>query len=273
MPSSSKRHKRSNDIRVLGVATHPKWNMANWINGVVLNGGVPVPIGLGKAWGGWLWRTKQVKDALDQLDGGDVVIITDVYDAFVVGSIHEAVKEFKKTKARILVSVEEYWNPKGLEKMHPDFTEDGYRAMLGHKFGDPFLQTHRQLAINAGQMIGYVKDLQKLFHYTVEFMSKYIDDDQAALYAMYLPYLKGEHSKCMFKLDFDMRVFSTLSNMHQYRRDWTWDAERKAWFNRDSQTCPPFLHFAGESKFEAYRLMGRKAMGEVFNYNCRKQGK
>ena len=276
MSSSSRHHRRTPSdkrVKVLGVATHAKWNMANWINGIVLHGGIPCPIGLGQAWGGWLWRTKQVKAVLDQLADSEIVMITDVYDAFVVGSLDEAVREFKRMKVRILVSVEEYWSPKGLEQLDPDFTEDNYARDLEAKFGDGFCQTFRQRAINAGQIIGYVKDLRALFAHTVHFMSTQVDDDQAALYALYLPYLRGQQKKAPFALDFDMRVFSTLSNMHQYRRDWTWDEQRRSWRHNDLQTSPPCLHFAGEGKFEVYRLMGRKALGDVFNYNCRKKGK
>lgn len=277
MASSSARHTRHHKIdrrvKVLGVATQAKWNMANWINGIVLNGGVPVPIGLGQAWGGWLWRTKQVKACLDQLPDSDIVIITDVYDAYVTGSLDDAVREFKRLKVRILVSVEEYWAPKGLEKLHPDFTAESYAQDLDRAFGSGFSQRYRQHAINAGQMIGYVKDLRKLFAHTVHFMSTHIDDDQAALYHLYLPYLRGQSHKAPFALDFDMRIFTTLSNTHQYRRDWTWDEQRRMWRHNDFGTYPSCLHFAGEGHFEVYRIMGRKAMGDVFNYNCRKKGK
>lgn len=260
-------------VKVLGVATHPKWNMANWVNGIVLNDGIPCPIGLGEPWGGWLWRTRKVLEKLKTLKDSEIVFITDVYDAFVVGSLTKAVQEFKRMKVRILVSVEEYWSPKGLQQLYPDFTEESYKKDLNRKFGDHFTSKYCQCAINAGQMMGYVKDLKKLFEKTVKFMETTIDDDQAALYNLYLPYLKGSGRKAPFVLDFEMRIFTTLSNTHQYRRDWKWDEDRKGWRHAKLQTIPMCLHFAGESTFEVYRIMGRKAMGEMFNYNCKQKGK
>ena len=269
---SKKVAKLDKQIKVLGVATHAKWNMANWINGIVLNGGVPVPIGLGEPWGGWLWRTKQVKNALNKLKESEIVLITDVYDAYAIRDLSEAVKEFKQMKTRILVSVEEYWAPMGLERLDSSFTEESYKDELNNKFGKSFCQTYRQRAINAGQIIGYVKDLRKLFQKNVNFMSAHINDDQAALYYMYLPYLRGQVKNAPFKLDFEMKVFSSLSNDHQFRRDWEWH-DGKGWYHTDLQVYPPCLHFAGEGNFEVYRKMGQRVYGPLFNTNCKKSGK
>jgi len=262
-------------LRVGGVATHSKWAMANWINGIVLNGGIAEPIGLHKKWGGWLWRTKQIRKWLDKFEDDELVMITDVYDAYVVRPLDIAVKEFNKHKADIVVSVEEYWSPKGLEKLkqYSDFTEENYRKLLEKKFGRTYIQKKKQVAINAGQVMGYVGALKNLYNKTVEFMRNVIDDDQAALYALYLPFLKGKVEEAPFSLDFGCKIFGTISNDYQFSRDFEWNQKLKRWKYKPTKSYPVSLHFAGEQHFEVYRKMGRKIYSNLFNADCKNKGK
>ena len=151
-------------------------------------------------------------------------------------------------KCDIVISVEEYWSPKGLEKLYRHFTEEYYTSLLKKKFGREFIESKKNIAINAGQIIGYVKSLKKLFAKTTTFMKTKIDDDQAALYSVLLPYFEGEIKKAPFKLDFKCTIFGTLSNEHQYNRDFKWDEKKKAWKYIPTNSYPVSLHFAGEQR-------------------------
>lgn len=260
-------------IKVGGVATHAKWPMSNWINAIVINNGIARPIGLNEKWGGWLWRTQKTIEFLNKQDPSDIVVITDVYDAYVVRKLDNLIKLFKTFNSRIVVSAEEYWSPKGLEKIRPEFTKEYYTDLLKNKFGNDFLDYRYQYSINAGQLMGYVSDLKKLMKKTEKFMKEKVNDDQAALYDVYLDWLTGKIKKKPFTLDFDSKIFGTLSNHHQYEHRFEWNELMKAWKYTPSGTYPLFLHFAGEQFFEVYRLMGKKIYGEIFNYNCSEKGK
>lgn len=260
---------KNQKLTVIGVATSYNKECYNWENAIIRNGGIPKLIGVGEKWGGWRWRTQQIVDFLNTRDDNEIFLITDVYDAFLGGNTLEILELFLEYNSGIVVSSERCYSLLGLQKIRPKSFKD-YLDLLSNKIN---INQFKHLCLNAGQMIGYCKNLKKLYAETSKFMEEKLNDDQAALWNIYFDWLEGKIKQCPFVVDFKQKIFGSIakyddcsgcrySKNHELQA-WKYDGEHNYYYYHNHEYNTPCLHFPGGS-VKYYDLFGRKLYNDDF---------
>jgi len=266
---SSTYESKNKKLTVIGVSTSYNNECKNWEKAIIKHGGIPKLIGVGEKWGGWKWRTEQILKFLNTQDEDDIFLITDVYDAFLSGNTDYILKLFLNFNTGIVVSSERCYSLLGLQKTrHKSFKD--YLDLLSNKIN---VDEYTHLSLNAGQMMGYCKNLKKLFKETSKFMDEVLNDDQAALWNIYFDWLEGKKKYCPFVVDYNQKLFGSIakydkcggckrSKIHELD-EWIWDDESNSFRYYKNDYHTPCLHFPGGS-IRYYNVFGKKMYCEDF---------
>jgi len=190
-------------------------------------------------------------------DDNQIVLITDIYDSFVVRNSKKIIDKFLLYKCNIVVSTELGFSTQGLEKIRK-IDENYFKNLLKKYYCIDHLH---EISINAGQIIGYAKDLRKLFKKCIHIEEKIINDDQAALFYLFIDFLEEKTNIEPFYIDFDQKLFGTITGYND-DTDWEYDTERKLYKNKYTKSYPCSLHFC--SNWNKYHEFGTKLENKYF---------
>ena len=262
----------TNKLIVIGVATEENSQCYNWKNSITKNGGEPHLLGSGEQWGGWGWRTRKYLDFLSKRNDDEIILITDVYDAYLMGNVDTVVNEFLNFDEKIIVSVERCYSLQGLQNIR-DIKYDKYINLINKKFKN---NKNDHISLNAGQMIGYCKDLKNLFQKTSKIMKEIINDDQAALFYILFDWLEEKIESLPFMLDFEQKIFGTIARDDSCQAClkskitpldyWNFDEKLKNYKSIQNNNNPHCFHFPGKA-IEYYKQFAEKVHGNDFYYN------
>lgn len=122
-------------------------------------------LGLGKKWGGWVWRMKQYMEAADaHYDENTPIIFVDGYDAFAIKDSKGLLDKFKSVNRRIVT---------GAELGNPFVSNYGrvHKWWFANQLKE---EDYSHIACNAGFVMGYPKDLYNMYKWIID--NGYADD-------------------------------------------------------------------------------------------------
>jgi hypothetical protein len=121
-----------------------------------------VVLGMGMKWSGFIMKYELLVDYLKTLNDDDIICVIDAYDVLPTKYIVDLEKQFIKFSKK---------NPN--VKMIVGYDKpDNY---VIDKLGDYIFETHNNCRLNAGQYIGYVKNIKKIIE---NIMNETFKDDQ-----------------------------------------------------------------------------------------------
>lgn len=154
------------NLHIVTVATESKYYFPYLVESCKRNGTKLVVLGYGEKWLGFNWRLRKMIDYLKTLPDGDVVCFLDGYDILCIRQLNGLIPEFVKiknnTKCKIIVGSDQH------------YTFLKYWAKLTYG------ECNSKL-INAGNYIGYKKDLLEIIEYIYNKNPEDSKDDQLLL--------------------------------------------------------------------------------------------
>ena len=211
-----------NQTHIVSVVTKSKFYFPYLQKSCIKNNIALEVIGYGQQWMGFAWRYKLMLEYLRKLQLYDIVCFIDGYDVISVRNLLELKNEFLKIKFRenckIIV---------GHDKIINYFHEKASSFYFGKC---------KQLSINAGTYIGFVKDLIEIIEKIMEFNPDYADDDQILLTNYCI------ENASDFYIDLNNEIFLTISSPLSEIRQYIDISDGILSFNSNK---PFFVHGSG----------------------------
>lgn len=186
---------------IITYATHVQGKLNELVNNPF---GVPVTVlGMGNRWNGFMDKPIAVYNHIHDMDDEEIVVVLDGFDTVIHQHPDLAIQRFIDMKlSKVLVSNENYFN--GII---------GY--YLQSKFFGLCKQNNKRIA-NAGMLMGYVRDLKKLYHQMIVYHYAHPNlrgDDQRILnhICMYDLYTI-DHENIFYNVTGNIFVKSSFSN-------------------------------------------------------------
>jgi len=149
-------------MHIVTVATKNEGYFDYLVESCKRNGGELEVLGWGQEWKGFSHRISLMKDYLKRLADDDIVCFVDGYDVIILEPLSKLEKIFKDSGKRIIFARD----------------IDSSTIPLLITFLHMYFGKCKNLSINAGTYIGYVKDLKELYNqvYNKYDLKKYKDD-------------------------------------------------------------------------------------------------
>ena len=187
-------------------------------------------LGWGEKFGGWVWRLNMIRDYYKSLDPNEIVCFIDAYDVIILQDSEEIERRFLATKSRFVVA--------------EDFNTDPYEESVARKI---LFGTCKQVRINAGTYMGYVKELLWMIDAMCE-QNDCVNDDKLDDQKMMTQLCNSYPEK--FKIDTARNIFLTLCYRNGMElADIRIDDETEQLVYRDS-AYPCILHGAGKANLD-----------------------
>lgn len=187
-----------NDLHIITVSTNNDFYFPNLQISCNINGKQLTTLGYGDEWKGFNWRYLKMIEYLKQLNVNDIVCFVDGYDVICVRNLQYLKDEFiaikKKTNCKIIVG---YDNHNLITKIP---------SLL-------YFSTCKNLLVNAGTYIGYVKDVLYVIEQIYNLNPNNDADDQILLSKYCNLYPDN------IWIDYDGKIFLTLFRPHQEIND------------------------------------------------------
>lgn len=245
------------ELVVLTVATDITPTVRNYIRSLHRYRYRYMVLGMGEAWGGWQWRTRQYIEAIKRLGPNEIVCVTDANDVLFTKPAPEFLRRFLSLKSRVVIGSEA--NNFGGEMLDP-MVRETVNLKLQDLMGPEDWRRVRNKFPNCGFMVGYRNDLLQLL---LDIRDEK-DDQNGVLNLMLQNYNR-------FRLDtHNILVGNTAIRTRFWLRGpvdiapweidldlWSWEPQSKAFRNTVTGGSPCVLHFPGKN-WEAYNKMGKQ---------------
>jgi len=178
-------------LHIVTVATESKFYFPYLVESCKRNGTNLVVLGFGEKWLGFNWRLKKMMEFLKTIPDNDVVCFLDGYDILCTRNLYQLIPKFlkikKETDCKIIVGSDQH------------YTLLKYWAKLTYGECDKKL-------INAGNYIGYKKDLLKIIEHIYLNNPDDANDDQLLLTKYCV------HNPSLFHIDTKSEIFLVYMN-------------------------------------------------------------
>ena len=138
------------DLHIVTVATESDYYFPYLIDSCKKNGKELTVLGYGEKWRGFSWRFKLMIDYLKKLKDTDIVCVIDGYDVVCSRNLFEMKDEFiklqNKINCKIIIS-------------HDKISTSNFLYFLNKIYNNFYFGKCKNINLNAGTYIGYVKDL------------------------------------------------------------------------------------------------------------------
>jgi len=233
-----------NNLYIITLATSKTNAVDNFISSCKNNNLKYKILGLNEKFQGWRWRMEKYLNELKNYKDNDIIILCDSYDMLFQDNEKNIIHKFKSLKKSVIISAEmNLLLPAELSQFGITPLSLTYNKFPKHKTSD-----YRYPCL--GGVIGYKKDLQKLYKNMLSFndnelQEKCYHDDQC-LFSYY--YLKFKNKD--FILDYNQSIFGNLSgslNRYQFKN--------KKLHNNYTNITPSIVHFQGNALSSYNELM------------------
>ena len=154
-------------LYIVTVATEQKYYMKYLLESIKKHNGELIILGYGEKWKGFNWRNSLMIDLLKKLNPNDVVCFIDAYDVLCLRNLNLMIEKFievtQREKSNIIVAYD------NVQNYYESFIVQFY-------FGKC-----KNISLNAGTYIGYVKDVNKMISEIFAKNSDTYADDQILL--------------------------------------------------------------------------------------------
>jgi hypothetical protein len=151
-------------MKLVTVATHSERYYPYLIESCKRYNAELIVLGWGKKWEGFTMRFNLVHEYLNNLDDNEIICFIDAYDVILLNPLSKLEQEFKKTNANIAIAL------------------DGSEKNIFIKWFTTYIfGSCKNININAGTYIGYVKDIKVMLNdicTTLNCNDKNLDDQK-----------------------------------------------------------------------------------------------
>lgn len=213
------------DLHIVTVATESKYYFPYLVESCRKYGKELEVLGYGEKWKGFNWRFKLMIEYLENLNPNDIVCFIDGYDVICTRNLYEIKDVFLNLynvkKCKIIVG---YDNIK-------------YTNFLNKFFVKNYFGTCKNISLNAGTYIGYVKDLLEI----IQKLLNINNDDKADDQQLLTNFCNSNDS--LFYIDVSNDIFLTIGHpLHEIDNIINIDENKKISYNKK---FPFFLHAPG----------------------------
>ena len=213
------------DLHIVTVATESKYYFPYLVESCRRYGKELEILGFGKQWKGFNWRFKLLIEYLKTLPDNDIVCVVDGYDVICTRNLNELKNSFlrlyNQKKCKIIV---------GYDNVDHSY----YLNKLANKM---YFGSCKNISLNAGTYIGFVKDLLKIIQNIQSINDNVRSDDQVLL----TKYCNLKSS--LFYIDTQNDIFLTIGNSLNEIDDIVLDNGNVVYNNKH----PFFLHGPGST--------------------------
>jgi len=174
-------------LHIVTVATDPEYYFPYLIETCKKNGKNVIVLGYGEKWKGFRWKFNLMIDYIEKLNDNDIICFVDGYDVICVRNLDQLKEEFIKLKKK--------HNCK-LITGHDKVINLFVKKYVTYTYG-----TCKNLNLNSGTYIGYVKDLKDILN---NILNINITDDQI-LFTKYCNLNKND-----VYIDYKSELFLTI---------------------------------------------------------------
>jgi hypothetical protein len=185
-----------NNLHIITVATHSEYYFPYLVESCKKNGKELKVLGFGEKWKGFTWRFKLMLNYINNLNDDNIVCFLDGYDVLCTRNLEELIYEFNKLKnekkCKIIIG-----HDKRIYNKYSIFQQ------LNNLYCKYYFN-ETTIPLNAGNYIGYVKDLKYVLNKI--YLEKPVDsdDDQKLLTKYY------KNNKNDIYVDIDNKLFLVL---------------------------------------------------------------